>query len=145
MEPRLSLITLGVRDLARATAFYEALGFPRRLPEAERVAFFQLNGLGLSLFPLEDLAADSGQKPTSLSAFRGMAIAHNVRSPSDVDKIISRWEGLGGQLVRGPSERAWGGYTGYVADLDGHLWEIAWNPAFPLDEAGNLSVPERLG
>ena len=140
MEPRLSLVTLGVADLALARAFYEGLGWTRRVQGAEGVAFYQLGPLALSLYPRTDLAADAGV-PAEGSGFRGFSLAHNVGSRAEVDIVVARAAAAGGAVVAPPSEKSWGGYSGYVADPDGTLWEIAWNPLFPLDASGSLTLP----
>jgi catechol 2,3-dioxygenase-like lactoylglutathione lyase family enzyme len=141
MEPRISLITLGVADLARATAFYEALGWPRRLRAAEGVAFFQLGPLGLSLFPNADLAEDAGVAPGG-KGFRGMSLAYNARTRDEVDTVMAAMLAAGGTLTKPAEEKFWGGYGGYVADPDGHAWEIAWNPGFAIAEDGGITIPE---
>lgn len=142
VEQRLSLITLGVTDLTRSIAFYEGLGWRRALRSADGVAFFQLGGVGLALFPLTDLAADAGLPNEPTAGFRGIALAHNVRRREEVDTAVETFSRLGGSVVQAPEEKPWGGYGAYVADPDGHLWEIAWNPGFPLDESGNLLIPD---
>ncbi len=142
MEQRLSLVTLGVADLVRSIAFYEGLGWTRSMRSAEGVAFFQLGGMGLSLYPLPDLSADAGIDEEPLPAWRGIALAHNVRQRGEVESIVKTVARLGGSIVNAPEEKFWGGYGAYFADPDGHLWEIAWNPGFPLDESGNLTIPD---
>lgn len=144
IEPRLSLVTLGVGDLPRAIAFYEALGWRRSVRAAEGVAFFPLGpGVVLSLFPRKDLAADAGlPEDGGAKGFRGAALAHNCRSREAVDAAVAAWRTAGGQVVKAPEDAPWGGYAGYVADPDGHLWEIAWNPHFPLDAEGRVSLPD---
>lgn len=142
MEQRVSLITLGVEDLDRATSFYEALGWKRSLRRAHGVAFFQLGGIGLSLFPLGDLAADAGIEAKARPRFSGIALAHNVRHREQVDGIVNTVVRIGGRLVKAPEEKSWGGYSAYVADPEGHLWEIAWNPFFPISDAGDLILPD---
>jgi uncharacterized protein len=141
VEQRLSLITLGVANLNRSVAFYEELGWTRAMRAAEGVAFFQLGGIGLSLYPLSDLAADAGLPAESLPPFRGIALAHNVKRREDVDSLVTILMRLGASVVKPPEAKFWGGYGAYVSDPDGHLWEIAWNPSFPLDEAGNIAIP----
>lgn len=130
MEPRLSLVTLGVEDLARAARFYEeVLGLPR-LPSPPTVAFFELGRTWLSLFPRTALAADA-QVPAEGSGFRAFTLAHNVASEAEVDALLAHVAAHGGRIVK-PAQRAdWGGYAGYFADPDGFLWEVAWNPEFP--------------
>lgn len=142
MEQRLTLVTLGVADLNRSVAFYEGLGWARSMREAEGVAFFQLGGIGLSLFPLADLAADAGLPEERLTRFRGIALAHNVRRREEVDSAAASFIRLGGSMVKPAEDKIWGGYGAYAADPDGHLWEIAWNPDFVLDETGNVKMPQ---
>jgi catechol 2,3-dioxygenase-like lactoylglutathione lyase family enzyme len=141
MEPRISLVTLGVANLARASAFYEGLGWPRKLRVAEGVAFFQLNGIGLSLYPRAELAADAGV-PLQTEPSQGFTLAYNTRSRDEVDAVLSRAEALGGRVTRPAQEAIWGGYHGHFADPEGFLWEIAWNPGFAIAADGGLSLPE---
>lgn len=137
MEQRMSLITLGVADLARARRFYEeGLGWKIGLAVEGEVAFFQLNGLILSLYPRAVLAQDAGVAEAG-SGFAGITLAHNVRSEEEVDALLSEAQRAGGRIVKPASRAEWGGYSGYFADLDGHLWEVAHNPGFPLDAEGN--------
>ena len=130
MEPRISLVTLGVRDLAAATRFYrDVLGLPH-LPTPPEVSFFEMGKVWLSLYPRDLLAADAGV-PAAGSGFPGFTLAHNVRSEEEVDRLLGEVAQRGGRIVR-PAHRAdWGGYSGYFADPDGFLWEVACNPAFP--------------
>ncbi|WP_254276652.1 VOC family protein [Halomonas sp. 3H] len=135
----MSLITLGVGDLARARRFYEGLGWRVGLAVEGEVLFFQLNGLVLSLYARAALAEDAGVAEAG-SGFAGITLAHNVRSAPEVDAVLGEAERAGGRIVR-PARRAeWGGYSGYFADPDGHLWEVAHNPGFPLDAEGNTSL-----
>jgi len=130
MKPKLSVVTLGVRDLDRARGFYEALGWAC-LPSdpGSDVCFFPLDGVVLALYGWDDLAADAGLAPLEqASVFRGVALAHNEPSDTDVDRAYERFLAAGATVVKRPAATAWGGYSGYVADLDGHLWEIAHNP-----------------
>ena len=142
IEQRLSLVTLGVADLARSTAFYEALGWQRSLKTAEGVAFFQMGGIGLALYPDADLADDAGLPPRDSAGFRGVSLGHNVRSREQVDSVVARMAEAGGTVIKPPEEKSWGGYGAYVADPDGHAWEIAWNPGFPIGADGSLSIPD---
>lgn len=142
MEQRLTLVTLGVSDLVRATTFYEALGWRRSMRTAEGVSFFQLGGIALGLYPRADLAADAGLKDGGESGFGGVALAHNVRSREEVDAVLAEAEAAGGRVVKPAEEAFWGGYSGYFSDPEGHLWEVAWNPGFPLDDAGNVTLPD---
>ena len=130
MEPRISFVTLGVSDLERATVFYrDVLRLPQRATPPE-VAFFEMGRTWLALWPRNLLAADAGV-PDDGSGFPRFSLAHNVRSPEEVDDLLAEVEAGGGRILQ-PGHRAdWGGYTGYFADPDGFLWEVAWNPHFP--------------
>jgi len=136
MKPRISMITLGVRDLAAAVDFYaNGLGFPRMVSEPE-VAFFTLNGTWLGLYGRNALA-DDAQVPAAGKGFEGFALAHNVESEEAVDELMEQAVAAGATLVKQPQKVFWGGYSGYFKDPDGHLWEIAHNPFFwvgPKDE-----------
>lgn len=136
MKPRISMITLGVRDLIAAIDFYQnGLGFPR-MESPPDVAFFTLNGSWLGLYDHDALAADA-QLPAEGLGFRGCALAHNVNSELAVDEVIAQAIAAGATLVKKPQKVVWGGYSAYFKDLDGHLWEIAYNPLFwvgPEDE-----------
>jgi catechol 2,3-dioxygenase-like lactoylglutathione lyase family enzyme len=140
VEQRITLITLGVTDLARSTAFFERLGWQRSVREAPGVAFFQCGGLALSLYPISDLANDLGVSPTK-AGFGGITLAHNVRNREDVAIVLREAEAAGAEIVRDSEEAFWGGQTGYFKDLDGYYWEVAWNPGFPLGEDGAVSLP----
>jgi catechol 2,3-dioxygenase-like lactoylglutathione lyase family enzyme len=140
MEQRLSIVTLGVRDLAKSRKFYEALGWRAAKAGGEGVVFFQLNGLALALFGRADLAKDAGV-PDSAPGFSGISLAHNVGDKAEANAVLAHAAKCGGRLVKSAHDTFWGGYSGYFADPDGHLWEVAWNPFFPLDEKGNLSLP----
>lgn len=127
MQPRISLITLGVRDLARAIEFYEkGLGLPR-MESPPEVAFFTLNGTWLGLYGWDALAEDA-QVPADGSGFRGVALAHNLSSEAEVNTLYQAALAAGATPVKQPQKAFWGGYSGYFADLDGHLWEVAHNP-----------------
>lgn len=130
MEPRVSFITLGVRDLPRAVEFYtETLKLPP-LKSGPNIAFFELGKTWLALYPRELLAADAGI-PADGGGFPGITLAHNVRSAAEVDQLLAEVAASGGRIVK-PGQRAeWGGYSGYFADSEGFLWEVAWNPHFP--------------
>lgn len=141
MEPRLSLVTLGVADLARASAFYEGLGWPRKVRGADGVAFFQLCGMGLSLYPRTELAADAGV-PLQAEPSQGFALAYNTRGRDEVDAVLARAKALGGRITRSAREATWGGYHGHFADPDGFVWEIAHNPGFAIAADGGLDLPE---
>ena len=130
MESRISFITLGVSDLKRATAFYaEVLRLPikQALPQ---VTFFEMGKTWLALYPRELLAADAGV-PATGSGFPGFALAHNVATEPGVDALLREVEAGGGRIVKPAKKADWGGRSGYFADPDGFLWEVAWNPKFP--------------
>jgi catechol 2,3-dioxygenase-like lactoylglutathione lyase family enzyme len=140
MEPRLSIVTLGVADVARARRFYETLGFRASSTSNESVTFFDAGGVVLAVFGRAALAQDA-HVADSTSGFSGVTVAHNCRSEPDVDAVIEEAVAAGGRLVK-PAQRVfWGGYSGYFADPDGHLWEVAHNPFFDFDEAGRLVLP----
>jgi predicted lactoylglutathione lyase len=141
MEQRITLITLGVADLPRAKAFYEALGWQGQ--EVEETVFFQAGGMGLVLWSREKLARDSGvpDRPAD-GTFDGITLAHNLRSADEVDALVRRAEEAGGSITRAPAPTFYGGYAGCFADPDGHLWEIAYNPGFPLEDDGALRLPD---
>jgi hypothetical protein len=139
MEQRVSLITLGVSDVGRARAFYEALGW--RGQEVEETVFFQAGGLVVVLWGRAALAADSGVEDTG-AAFGGTALAHNVRSPGDVDAVLAEAAAAGATITRPAAPTFYGGYAGCFTDPDGHVWEVAHNPGFPLAADGALTVPD---
>jgi predicted lactoylglutathione lyase len=139
MEQRITLITLGVSDLTRAKGFYEALGW--RGQEVEETVFFQAGGLALILWDRDKLATDCGLEPGPAAGFGGIALAHNVRSDSEVDALLAAVEQAGGTITRPPIVNAIGFYSGAFVDLDGHAWEIAHNPGFPLAEDGSVTLP----
>lgn len=131
MKGKISLVTLGVWDLARATAFYKALGFKPYPVDAQGVSFFELDGSWLSLYPRESLADDAGVAPAG-AGFPGITLAHNVAAKGDVDAALAEAERAGARIVKQATDAFWGGRSGYFADPDGFLWEIAWNPAMDL-------------
>lgn len=131
MEPHISLITLGVSDLARATAFYrDGLGWPTEGDFSE-VTFLKLRGTWLSLYPRKNLAADAGVAAEGVG-FAGVALAHNVRTPDEVPETLALAVRAGAQLIKPAQQAEWGGVSGYFADPDGFLWEVAWNPHLDL-------------
>lgn len=142
MEQRLSIVTLGVADYQRAKAFYEGLGWRASL-DVEQTAFFEAGGAVVVLWSREKLAADSGVVDDGAS-WAGMVLAHNVRSRDEVHEVIEQARAQGAEVTRQPAETFYGGYAGAFRDLDGHTWEIAWNPAFALDERGNLMLAKGL-
>lgn len=126
MKPRISMITLGVSELKRSIAFYERLGFPR-MASPPSVAFFTLNGTWLGLYGRDALADDAGVPPDG-QGFSGIALAHNLESEQAVDALMDEAMKAGARLVKPPQKVFWGGYSGYFADPDDYLWEIAHNP-----------------
>jgi catechol 2,3-dioxygenase-like lactoylglutathione lyase family enzyme len=129
MKPKLSLVTLGVSDLDRSRRFYEALGWePQDWTPESKVVFFELNGVMLSLFGRDDLAEDVGVEATRSTGFSSITLAHNEPSIDDVNRAFNEFISAGATAVKTPQATAWGGYSGYVADPDGHLWEVAFNP-----------------
>jgi len=140
VEQRLSLITLGVADVARSRRFYEALGWRASGASEAEVAFFQIGGIGLSLWGRSELARDA-QVPDG-SGFGGVAIAHNARSRAEVDAVLEEARVAGARILKPAHDTAWGGYVGYFTDPDGHLWEVAWNPHFALRADGSLQLPD---
>lgn len=140
MEPRVSLITLGVADLARSRAFYEQLGFKPSSLGGGEIVFFQAGAVALCLFARESLA-DDAKVSAEGGGFRGIALAHNVRAKADVDAVIGEARNAGAEVLKPAEDAPWGGRSGYFADPDGHLWEVAWNPHFPLAADGALSIP----
>ena len=140
MEQRLSLVTLGVGSLETSRAFYEALGWRASALSQGDVVFFQLNGLALGLFPRHLLAEDA-KVEAAAPGFSGVTLAHNCRSRDAVDKVFAGALTAGARALKPPEEVFWGGYSGYFADPDGHVWEVAFNPHFPLDASGSLVLP----
>jgi uncharacterized protein len=139
---RLSLVTLGVDDVRRATAFYTSLGFERSSVSVEgEVSFFRVAGSVLAVWARDAMATDVGVAPEG-SGFRAVALSMNCDSEAEVDAAFDRWATAGAAVVKPPEPTSWGGYTGYVADLDGHLWELAYNPAFGFTADGQLDLPD---
>ncbi len=139
MEQRLSLVTLGVSDLAAAKAFYEQLGW--RGQEVEETVFFQASGIAVVLWSRKKLAADCGLRGDApATGFGGIVLAHNVRSQPEVDDIVAAARDAGATVTRPPSSTFYGGYAGVFVDLDGHAWEIAHNPGFTLAQDGSLTL-----
>lgn len=130
MDPRISIITLGVKDLARAVEFYrDGLGLLLHDEDTAHIAFFKNRGTWLSLYPLEALADDVGVSVEG-SGFSGVTLAHNVRTREEVDAVLNEAVSAGAKLVKPAQDTFWGGYSGYFSDPEGYLWEVAWNPHF---------------
>lgn len=142
---RVTIITLGVAALDRATKFYEAvLGTPPNR-SSDGITFIELPGTWIALYPFEKLAEDiSPDIPTGRSGFSGVTLAHNAGSRDDVVAVIRRAEAAGARVVKAPQETFWGGFSGYFADLDGHYWEVAWGPMFEFTETAELRFKESL-
>ena len=134
----MSLITLGVADLQRATAFYENVVGWKAEESPPGVTFFNLSGF--ALWPHDDLAKDMGRTEPSVSPYRGFALAYNARSQAEVDDIFARLQQHGATIVKPPQKTSWGGYSGYFADPDGHAWEIAHNPFWTISLDGRISM-----
>ena len=137
VEQRLSLVTLGVGDLEASRRFYEALGW-RPAASPDGVYFFQSGGMVFALWGRDELAVDSGV--TDNGGWGGITLAHNVSSPAEVDAVIEEARAAGATIAREPVETFWGGYSGVFIDLDGHPWEVAHNPGWPLGEDGSITL-----
>jgi predicted lactoylglutathione lyase len=141
MEQRVSIITLGVADLKRSREFYERLGWRRSFTKAEGIAFFQAGGMALALYPRHELAKDANIAPRG-HGFNGLSLAYNARTRAEVDAVIKEAAAAGGNVLKPAQEAFWGGYSGYFSDPDGFLWEVAWNPSFPIAEDGSIRIPD---
>ncbi len=140
MSAHVTIVTLGVRDVAASTVFYEALGFHRSSASQDEISFFRAGPTVLAVFGREPLADDAGVSAEGFG-FRGVTIAMNLASVDAVDAEFARWVAVGAEPMKRPTAVEWGGYSSYVADPDGHLWELAYNPYLPLhdDGSGELS------
>ncbi|MBL6928581.1 MAG: VOC family protein [Rhodospirillales bacterium] len=144
MEQRISLITLGVESIARASVFYTRLGWQPSPLSNDNVTFFQAGGSIFGLYGQAALTADAGLAPET--APEGISarssLAYNARTREEVDAVLKEAKDAGAEIVKPAEDTFWGGYSGYFADPDGHLWEVAWNPHFPIDEDGSIRLPE---
>jgi uncharacterized protein len=140
MEQRISLVTLGVSNVSRSFTFYQRLGWHGQ--EVEETVFFQTGGIGVVLWQQDKLAEDAAVGPLSVAGFRGVAIAHNVRTKDEVDSVLVAVQAAGGSITRAAADTFYGGYAGYFTDPDGHVWEVAYNPGFPLSDDGALTLPD---
>ncbi|HWE95270.1 MAG TPA: VOC family protein [Tepidisphaeraceae bacterium] len=142
MEPRITLIIRGVKDLERSLRFYrDGLGFPTTWKPEKGVSFFQTNGVFLALFPYEHLAKDVADSfLVERAKFGGITLAHNVRLKEDVDRVLQEAAAAGGKIEKPAQDAFWGGYSGYFSDPDGYLWEVAWG-AFEIRPDGSLVIP----
>ena len=139
MEQRLSLITLGVSDLARARAFYEALGWTTRAADGDDVVFFQAGGIIVGLWGRAQLAEDSGVEDSG--GWGGITLAYNAREPAEVDLVLEQARAAGARIPREGGETFWGGYSGVFVDPDGHAWEVAHNPHWTIGPDGAVTLP----
>ncbi|MEL6978342.1 MAG: VOC family protein [Pseudomonadota bacterium] len=141
MDQRVSIITLGVSDLASSIAFYERLGWRLSTPELTGVAFFQCPGIVFGLYPRAALAADAGLAEDGAGAgFGGFSLAYNTRAKEDVDALLAEATLAGARITKPAQDAFWGGYHGYFADPDGHLWEVAWNPGLVIEADGSARI-----
>jgi catechol 2,3-dioxygenase-like lactoylglutathione lyase family enzyme len=140
VQQRLSLVTLGVADLARARRFYEALGWTTRAAGGDDVVFFQAGDTVVSLWSRASLAEDSGVEDTG--GWGGVTLAHNVARPEHVDAVLEEARAAGARIARAGAPTVWGGYSGVFVDPDGHPWEVAHNPHWTLTESGGIALPE---
>ena len=142
--PRLTVVTLGVRDFHAAVRFYEALGFTRKVRSTgDQIAFFDAGGVVLALYRWDQLADDAALAPMPVpAAFRGTTLAWNCASRPEVDAAFVRALGAGASLLKAAQETSWGGYSGYFADPDGHPWEIVHAPGFAFSPEGQLRLPD---
>ena len=140
MDARVSIITLGVADVAKARTFYEALGFKASAASQETIAFFDAGGVVLAIYGRAALAEDAHVADVK-PGFSGVTIAHNCRNEAEVDKVLAHAVAAGATLKKSAQKVFWGGYSGYFADPDGHPWEVAYNPHFAFDDAGRLRLP----
>lgn len=141
MEQRVSIVTLGVTDLARSREFYERLGWRPSSASSADIAFFQAGGMALALYPRAALAKDAGIALEGY-AFPGFTVAYNARTREEVDAVLAEAQKSGATILKPAHEAFWGGYSGYFSDPDGFLWEVAWNPFFAIAENGALQLPE---
>jgi catechol 2,3-dioxygenase-like lactoylglutathione lyase family enzyme len=141
MRQKLSIVTLGVSDLNRSRNFYQdGLGWSQSSASQDNIIFFDLGGVGLALFPIDELAKDATVSPKR-TGFPGITLAHNVRSVEEVDAVLQKAEQAGAKIVKKAQKVFWGGYSGYFADPDEYLWEVAWNPFIEFDEKDALIFP----
>ncbi|MFM2587844.1 VOC family protein [Vibrio sp. TBV020] len=141
MEPRISIITLGVQDLKRSFDFYSQLGFPSSRSPEDGIIFFKTGGVCLALYPIKALAEDvSPDMSVKKEGFSGVTLAHNTRSKADVDELLKKAVSLGATLEKPAQDVFWGGYSGYFSDPDGYLWEIAYGDCWEFNEDGSLVI-----
>lgn len=140
MDQRLSIVSLGVEDVGRSTAFYQRLGWTPSPASNESITFFQLGGVALGLYGRDALAEDACVESDG-RGFDGVTLAYNARTKRDVDATLALAEAAGARILKPAQDVFWGGYSGYFADLDGHAWEVAWNPAIQITDSGEIVLP----
>jgi uncharacterized protein len=141
VKPRINFVTLGVVDMVAMRAFYERLGLVASSASNPDVTFFDANGIVLALFGYHALAKDAGVEPGAVPEFRGVGVAWNSGSEDEVDRIMAHAKASGGTIKKEAHKVFWGGYSGYFADPEGHLWEVAFNPFMPIDADGHVQLP----
>jgi uncharacterized protein len=141
LEPRVSIITLGVADLDRSRSFYERLSWQRCMTKADGIVFFRAGGMLLALYPRHELAKDANLSGDG-QGFAGFTLAYNTRTREEVDSVLAEAEAAGAKILKPAQDAFWGGYSGYFADPDGFAWEVAWNPSFEIAEDGSVLVPD---
>ncbi len=141
MKPQVHIITLGVKDVKRSRKFYEKLGFQASSASQDDIVFFQAVGLVLALYPKDKLGEDATVEAKG-KGFKGVTLAHNVMKKVEVAEVLKEAEKAGGKIVKPAQDVFWGGHSGYFADPDGHLWEVAWNPHFSFNKDGSLNLPK---
>ena len=142
MEQRLSMVSLGVESVADSTAFYQRLGWKKsETASNESITFIQLGCIMLGLYGRGPLAEDIGVENTDSDGFSGITLAHNTRTKNEVDEVLTLAVNAGAKLLKPAQDVFWGGYSGYFADPDGHMWEVAWNPFLEINEDGAVILP----
>ncbi len=141
MEQRMNIVTLGVSDLKRSREFYERLGWRRSMAKSNDIVFFQMGGMALGLYPSDELAKDATVSEQG-DGFRRFTLAYCARTREEVKTILEEAQKAGAKLVKPAQDVFWGGHSGYFADPDGFLWEVAWNPFFPVEKDGSIRLPE---
>lgn len=143
MEQRLSIVTLGVADLVRSRRFYETgLGWTASSASQEGVTFYQVGGVVVALYPRSALAGDMGVADSAVRGFTGLTLGYNTRSREEVAVVLAAAEAAGGTVVKPAADTFWGGHGGYFADIDGHAWEVSFNPFWPLLADGSVRLPD---
>jgi hypothetical protein len=141
MEQRMSIVTLGVADLARSRAFYKAIGWRQSSAGNDAIAFYQAGGLILALYPRPELAKDANLASEG-QGFSGFTLSYNARSRGEVDAVLAEAKVAGATILKPAQEAFWGGYSGYFADPDNFIWEVAFNPSFPIADDGSIELPD---